>query len=427
MRRFGKKTESVLPYAEESELLSSGLRNADPNLPSEENYFHAVSSPDEPTKEAEPVEGKAAGNLASYPPLPLAKTDWKEALDKENDKKLPGKEGKNRTRGLYIFDVFLYPILTNFAVFAVSVYATYQTTYGKPGNWLKERGDVFRKGMKQKLGFSDSTAKMATMVLFSFLDGSLMAPVVKFFEDRRGKIARWIDDRLGTTPEDTSVYDEEPKQSWWSVLGGRFATVMIVVPTAVLLDQKSGGNQSWNDRLFSEPGKKTGEWVEKNVPAVQKAFPKLNIPGIMEIAFFEAFYTSVCTAGLYISSRFFAGKSKEKEEAKATVNLTTEPVKVDKIEKQVKFAIHQPQSFVSSSASAVSAKKQTSDVSEDKHGSQEAIQYQPKPGELAASLVQPLNLQAAQAPARDLPASRREPSHREQVTTQRLNLAPALG
>jgi hypothetical protein len=217
---------------------------------------------------------------------------------------------KHRTTGLRLFDVFLYPFLTNFCVFVISVVATYLTSHGnevgKAGSFTRKVGHAFQVrgewlvGKFQKLGMSKGAADMAKMVFFSFADGSLIAPLVKLLEDRREKISRWIDTKLGTKPKDESVYAAEPKQSWWSVLSGRFATVSIVVPTAVLLEK-----MGWNDKLFSNPGFKAGEQIAKR-PNFAKWFGKLHIPGLFKTVYFEAFYTSVCTAGLYFSSRLIA-------------------------------------------------------------------------------------------------------------------------
>ena len=223
-----------------------------------------------------------------------------------------------RTPGLKIFDVLLYPIITNFAVFGLSVAATYLTNkggmrtaegklvYGKVGEFFHKRGE-WLKDKFNGMGMTESQADMSKMVAFSFIDGSLMAPVVKAFENRREHIGRAIDKKLGTCPDDDSAYDAEPKQSWLSVLGGRLATVAIVVPTAIALD-KTG----LNDRLFTQPGKRFGQYLATK-PNIAKRFGALNIPELGKIGAFEAFYTSVCTTGIYFTSRMIAGWSKKKE------------------------------------------------------------------------------------------------------------------
>ena len=247
---------------------------------------------------------------------------------------------KRRTPGLKLFDFLLYPVLTNIGVFAISVAATYLTTrggdrnaagkliYGKTGEFFHKRGEWLVNKFKS-MGMTHGQADMGKMVFFSFLDGSLLAPFVKMFEDRRGKIACYLDEKMGTKPEDASIYTDEPKQTWLSVLGGRFATAVIVVPTAVALD-KTG----LNEKLFNTPGKNVGEWLAKK-PGIQKFFGKLDIQELSRIAFFEAFYTSVCTAGLYFSSRFLArltdGKDKEKKDAESVPTLAIKSTHIPEV------------------------------------------------------------------------------------------------
>lgn len=252
-------------------------------------------------------------------------------------KKRKKEEKQERTPGLKAFDIFLYPFLTNFAVFGMSVAATYLTVkgkdkdatgklkFGKFGEFMAQRGDWLKDKFKA-VGMNDSSANMARMVFFSFADGSLMAPVVKLFEDKREKIGKGIDEALGTVPEDLSVYKEEPKQSWWSVLGGRLATVSIVVPVAVALDNYEHKGRNLNQKFFTDFGEnKIGGWLSKK-PKLVERFKKFDLKALSGIAVFEAFYTSVCTAGLYFSSRFFARKleKKEKDEPLAQAPINTE-------------------------------------------------------------------------------------------------------
>lgn len=237
---------------------------------------------------------------------------------------------QRRTAGLKLFDIILYPIFTNLAVFGISVGATYLTSkgndHGKIGAFFQKRGDWLMSKFK-KVGMSHGQADMSKMVFFSFLDGSIMAPFVKLLEDRREKIGQWFDDRMGTRPIDDGVYEAEPKHSWLSVLGGRFTTAAIVVPTAVALDKIKIASKdnpavkiNLNDRMFNNPGAKLGEWMSKQ-PGIAKWFGKLDIRELSRIAAFELFYTSVCTAGLYFTSRRIArfthrnDKPKEKPEA----------------------------------------------------------------------------------------------------------------
>jgi hypothetical protein len=238
---------------------------------------------------------------------------------------LEHEEPVKRTLGLKLFDVVLYPIVTNLAVFSISVGATYLTSrggdrtkegkliYGKVGEFFQKRGD-WLMGKFKSMGMTHNQADMSKMVFFSFLDGSLMAPFVKMVEDRREKIGKWFDDKMGTTPENDDAYKAEPKQSWLSVLGGRFITAGIVVPTAVALDKIKPGGVSLNDRMFNHPGVAVGEWAA-NKPSITKWFGKLDVREIFRVSLFEAFYTSVCTAGLYFTSRKIARRTEKKPDS----------------------------------------------------------------------------------------------------------------
>ena len=229
------------------------------------------------------------------------------------------------TAGMKAFDTVLYPILTNVAVFAISVFATYQTKHGDMNtslgrffrvrgenlvNWFKGDTKLFDK-IPSPFKMDNKSADMYKMVTFSFIDGTLMAPAVVLLENYSVPISKKLDALMGTEPKDDAAYKEREKrhQGWGSILTGRLATCAIVVPTAVALDQKKGafGNKSLNALLFEEPGHKLGEYIQNKYPAVQQKFPTLNIPYLGKTVAFEAFYTSVCTAGLYISSRLLTG------------------------------------------------------------------------------------------------------------------------
>lgn len=312
--------------------------------------------------------------------------------DKPHTYKNPGSDVEHlyakvkprRTLGLRLFDIGLYPLLSNFAVFAISVVFTFLTTrgadrrangeliYGSVGKWFQDRSQKLEKGF-QKLGMSEKNAEMGKIVAFSFLDGSIMALPIKLLEDRRERIARWIDEKFGTLPENESPYKAEPKQSWWSVIGGRAITAGIVVPVAMFLSKEKfyrgdpnnplaqvlshdtdavvigsktlQPNKSLNDILFNDPAEKhsakfpglkakIGRVIEKLTgvaPHEDVTFSRVKDGQVItqtakqgdlafattaRMTYFEAFYTSVCTAGLYVSSRIlarFIGDSKEKK------------------------------------------------------------------------------------------------------------------
>ena len=293
---------------------------------------------------ATPSNGVEIGTTKDVPAKDTAATSFSAMSEKVLS-------DKRRTPGLKLFDFLLYPVFTNIGVFGISVAATYLTTrggdrdaagkliYGKTGEFFQKRGEWMIDKFKS-MGLTHSQADMGKMVFFSFLDGSLLAPFVKMLEDRRERIAMKIDETLGTKPDDVSIYTAEPKQTWLSVLGGRFATAAIVVPTAVALD-KTG----LNDKLFNKPGEQVGAWLSKK-PGVKKFFGKLDVKELSRIAFFEAFYTSVCTGGLYFSSRFLARRTGNKDEVKPAAEsvvqaqqpvVTSPEIPMQEDEKSVSF------------------------------------------------------------------------------------------
>lgn len=228
-----------------------------------------------------------------------------------------------RTLGEKTVDFLVYPLINNFVVIGTSVIATYLTkrgdTVGEEGStirevssWFKRRGDWLQNVFQKHLNMSESSADMGKMVFFSFADGTALTPFVKLLEDRREKIARWVDQKFGDKNADDLVYKTEPKQTWGSVISGRLATLSIVLPTAVALDQKIGG-RSLNDRVFDKPSEKVAGWLESHTK-IKSRFPKLDTQFFSKTLVFEAVYASICTAGLYFISRAFVKNSKTHKE-----------------------------------------------------------------------------------------------------------------
>lgn len=252
-------------------------------------------------------------------PTPVADSTNASAAQTQAQKPLTKEEKKaSRTVGLRIFDIALYPIINNVAVFVISVAATYLTSHGnevggKFGQWMFKRGKIFKE-KAALLGIGEKQADMWKMVFFSFADGSIMALPIKLLEDRRESIAKWIDTGLGTRPADNSVYEQEPKQSWTSVFLGRLLTSAVVVPTALAMDKITINQKSLNDHLFNDRGYAWGEAFVKRHPDAQKYFPRIHFPYLFKTGVFEAFYTSVCTGGLYFISRFIATFSNRVED-----------------------------------------------------------------------------------------------------------------
>jgi sugar/nucleoside kinase (ribokinase family) len=268
----------------------------------------------------------------------------------------------NRTLGQKIFDIGLYPLLANFGVFALSTYVTYHSGFNQnKANWFVKRSSWFKDQLSKSpvLAENPEMVRNLNMVIWSFIDGSLLSPVVAAFESKRQSISRWIDDKMGTTAEDKTVYDKEVQRSWSDVLKARAATFALVIGTyfalntkvfpkgvgeGILNETKTSGVftrspvTSVNGLIFDIPGKKIGGWLtdipfirnfaqkisgkqlkgmaEKTgttVRAATEADARYQVEGMVNTGLFELVYTSLCTAGLFFLGKSFASKRKDNE------------------------------------------------------------------------------------------------------------------
>ena len=284
-------------------------------------------------------------------------------------------DGVPRTPGQKTFDFVLYPLVANIGVFALSTFVTYHSNFNQnKANTFVARSDWFKKQLSKipMLSESPEAAKNLNMVIWSFIDGSIMAPVVAAVEAKRQKISHWIDEKRGTVPEDASVYEKEVKRNWQDVIKARATTFGLVIATFFALNAKTFPNSakegilseignstgtfarepvnSVNGFVFGIPGKKIGGWLSE-IPGIRKWAQKMSdnqlsgmakktsaaarkatdldaryqIEGMVNTGLFEVVYTSLCTAGLFFLGKNYASKRKDKQEA-ADVSSASENV-----------------------------------------------------------------------------------------------------
>jgi sugar/nucleoside kinase (ribokinase family) len=274
------------------------------------------------------------------------------------DKNLP------RTKGQKVFDLLLYPLLANIGVWALSLFVTYHSNYNQnKANWFVKRSSWFKHQLEKVpgIGKNHTTVEDLNMVIWSFVDGSLMAPVVAAFESKRQSISRWLDNKMGTTPEDKSVYETEVHRHWTDVIKARITTFAFVIGTyftfraqlfpnstrvGTLAETTTGSGiftrstaKSINGFVFDVPSRKIGGWLmeikaiantARNISGRQlsKMAEKMGttarvatnedaryqIEGITKTGIFELVYTSLCTAGLFFLGKAYASHRKQKQE-----------------------------------------------------------------------------------------------------------------
>jgi len=274
-----------------------------------------------------------------------------------------------RTPGQKAFDLGLYPLLANVGVFALSAFVTYHSNFNQnKANWFVKRSSWFKDQLIKvpALAENPKTAADLNMVIWSFIDGSLMSPVVAAFESKRQKISRWLDDKMGTAPEDKTVYDKEVQRSWQDVIKARAATFAFVIGTyftlkakvfpnslqeGILAETAAGSGifkrnpvKSINGMVFDVPARKIGGWLH-GIPSIRNWAQKISgsqlkgmaektgavaraatetdaryqIEGMADTGLFELIYTSLCTAGLFILGKTFASKRNHQEAIHDTI------------------------------------------------------------------------------------------------------------
>jgi hypothetical protein len=258
----------------------------------------------------------------------------------ENQKTEEQKLDSGRTLGLWAVDGLIYPIINYGGVFALSVGSLYLGKHGDEvaayfnevaennaddklisglslvASWAaegwKSRSSSIDNWLVDNGGMSRESAEITRMVITSFGDGCLFLPAVKWLEDRRIGLAKAIDNMAGTRPKDDSAYEAEPIKTWGDLIVGRAATAAIVVPTAVLLDKVPvnlfGKSQPLNQHLFYDQAENVQKFLQKNIPSVTDKLTDAQLNTISQNALFEAFYTMVCSVGLWGASAALAEK-----------------------------------------------------------------------------------------------------------------------
>jgi hypothetical protein len=239
------------------------------------------------------------------------------------------KKKTERSLGQWAFDTIIYGGIINTTVFIASIAATYLTSYGRQfageskslvasfARFMNGRGEYLDKKLLEKgWAKTPAAAEDMRMVAFSFLDGTVVSMLAKPLEALRNPIARFVDKKFSDKPVDEATYHNEPKQSWGSIFGGRLVTFAAVITTYFglrSLHVKSGDSfKNMNEALFADPGKKLGQklagisWVKDNFPNLSNEKSIINLPGLFRVGLFEAFYTTLCTLGLYSVSRGLA-------------------------------------------------------------------------------------------------------------------------
>ena len=218
---------------------------------------------------------------------------------------------KERSFGNKMFDGVFYPAIAFGVVFVASVYTVFATKFGKEGSGYKgfyeacvnTTETILKKCADPAKASSEKIRKDAdyiATVLVSFSVGTVLTLPIKFFEDRRSKIADYFDKMhekyFSAKPVDHASIKEEPKQSVGSILSGRLGALATVLAINGILGKyvnpiadklSDAAEQHWKKRGADS------ETVEK-------------VKGLAWAVAFEGAYTAVGASLVYAISRIAA-------------------------------------------------------------------------------------------------------------------------
>jgi hypothetical protein len=234
------------------------------------------------------------------------------------------KEAKSTTsKGERWFDRITYGGVAGVATFLLSLpmgFAARYTVRGKGAiTWLARNFE--------KVGLSENVATNAAMTTALMQGGNITVVPVKMLEDRKPELVAKLNRTLGDDSGDLSVKDE-PKQTWGSLFKARILLAWMPVfaslqGASMLLGKNADGKKRFDvfEEKFAEHVvcKPLGQpMTYEAIEEGKKVIKETRAYRYGKIAAIDLFATAAAAALLYVGSRIFARKGKEK-----TVEETT--------------------------------------------------------------------------------------------------------
>lgn len=171
--------------------------------------------------------------------------------------RLPGEGIREKTRGEHLFNWSVYAGIGWVVNAAISLVALDWFEYNKTGQKVAEAGKNAIGTLLKPLKLSEAShtkyKNMGFFIAALYTGGTLLVPVMKWFEDRKGSLVRFADrvlhgkeaDHNQTLIEAHREMDEAPKQSWGSMLKAR----IISFPVGMLIGFSVGNYDAWSSRI----------------------------------------------------------------------------------------------------------------------------------------------------------------------------------
>jgi hypothetical protein len=230
------------------------------------------------------------------------------AEDKEKPKEKP------RSFGNKMFDAVFYPIIQIAGVWTASFLIAEEAKNGK--GFLTKGYNASVSFLEPKLqwlanlseklwnkGTANQWADAITMINFTSIGGTLLVPVVKYFEDRREKISAYFDKMAGKEVNPSEV-KPEPKQTYFSLGLGRITSIATVTAGFMVFGPKNFGAAQEKVTNIS-------------TDAIMKIIPNADEAGIRkkaDVAVFDLMLTAISATITYVFSRKIASTEEQKKE-----------------------------------------------------------------------------------------------------------------
>ena len=230
------------------------------------------------------------------------------------------------------FDKAVYGGISYFAQAAAGIGLAYWLKHGsgqpyfeKMGKWL---GPKLFKNIAENKGVEAAAKEGATVLTVSTMIavGTAFLIPVKMLEKHKAKIVRGMHERAhegkDLTPEEKAFHEKclqdlenEPKQTWGSLLEGRIASLAGVYALMFAIGNK-------NNQAMQDGATKAIMGGFEKIGATKLA-KNQTLSRTINIGFLDVFYSAVSASGLYIYSHWIRPPKKEK------LGHTHEPIPVN--------------------------------------------------------------------------------------------------
>jgi|GEM_PF-5953389 len=257
---------------------------------------------------------------------------------------------KHRSFGNKAFDAVFYTAIAFGVVLVWSAFALYAKAMGESGKGYKGFCEGVVEKTQKALSIlhihannpekQSQTAEQLGNVLISFGAGTFFLAPIKYFEDRRTQIAGYFDSLneryFHAKPVDPASQKEEPKQSWFSIIGGRIT----VLATMLTIDMGIG---KYSEKLAQNAGTLLANaWQQLKPQATTQNLAQVKTIGWALTL--ETIYTAISAGLIYVSSRTIAksdwfGKKENPPHAVENVQVISpkETIKQVETETQTSF------------------------------------------------------------------------------------------